>query len=150
MKQTLAALAAGIAFGAGLALSGMSDPLKVLAFLTLGPGWDPSLLLVMGSAVLTTATGYALVNRRAKPLLDRAFHPPLKTAVDARLMAGAVLFGCGWGVSGFCPGPGIVAALTLDPRGWIFVSALIAGMLLFELLPDANGPAPADKAAAGG
>jgi len=139
MKQILSGLLAGAVFGAGLAVSGMTDPNKVLAFLTLDSNWDPALLLVLGSAVITSAIGYALVNRRAAPLFDRNFHTPEKTTLDRRLLGGAAMFGVGWGVAGFCPGPAIVAALTLDIRAWLFLPAFVVGMVIYEvfLLPKA-------------
>ena len=139
MKQILSGLLAGALFGAGLAVSGMTDPNKVLAFLTLDSNWDPALLLVLASAVITSAIGYALVNRRAAPLFDRSFHTPEKTTLDRRLLGGAAMFGVGWGVAGFCPGPAIVAALTLDIRAWLFLPAFVVGMVIYEvfLLPKA-------------
>jgi uncharacterized membrane protein YedE/YeeE len=137
MKQVLSGLLAGTIFGIGLAVSGMTDPNKVLAFLTLDANWDPALLLVIGSAVITTAIGYALVNRRVAPLFDVSFHRPEKTTLDGRLLGGAAIFGVGWGVAGFCPGPAIVAALTLDSRAWVFLPAFVVGMVVHErfLLP---------------
>jgi uncharacterized membrane protein YedE/YeeE len=137
MKQILSGLLAGILFGIGLAVSGMTDPNKVLAFLTLDANWDPALLLVLGSALITAAIGYAIVNRRAAPLFDVEFHTPGRTALDGRLLGGAAIFGVGWGVAGFCPGPAIVAALTLDIRAWLFLPAFVVGMVVYEvfLLP---------------
>ncbi len=139
MKQILSGLLAGALFGAGLAVSGMTDPNKVLAFLTLDSNWDPALLLVLASAVITSAIGYTVVNRRAAPLFDRNFHLPAKTTLDRRLLGGAAIFGVGWGVAGFCPGPAIVAALTLDIRAWLFLPAFVLGMVIYEvfLLPKA-------------
>lgn len=148
LRRNSAALAAGITFGAGLSLSGMTDPQKVLAFLTISAGWDPALMLVMGSAVSVASVGFALARRRETPLLSNEFHLPARTSVDGRLLIGATLFGVGWGVSGFCPGPAIVAALTADPRGWIFLPAFVLGMLLFELLPSTpatSGPSVASS-----
>jgi len=137
MKQILSGLLAGILFGIGLAVSGMTDPNKVLAFLTLDANWDPALILVLGSALITAAIGYAIVNRRAAPLFDVGFHTPEKTTLDGRLLGGAAIFGVGWGVAGFCPGPAIVAALTLDIRAWLFLPAFVVGMVVYEvfLLP---------------
>lgn len=134
MKQIISGLAAGVLFGVGLAVSGMTDPNKVLAFLTLDQHWDPALLLVIASAVVTAALGFALVNRRTAPLYDVRFHLPERTAVDGRLLAGSALFGVGWGLAGFCPGPAIVAALTLDVRAWLFLPAFVVGMLIHETL----------------
>ena len=134
MKQVISGLLAGGLFGVGLAVSGMTDPAKVLAFLTLTQNWDPALLLVIGSAVTTAALGFLLVNRRSAPLYDLRFHLPEKTAIDGRLLGGSALFGVGWGLVGFCPGPAIVAALTLDVRAWIFLPAFVVGMVVHETL----------------
>ncbi len=134
MKQTISGLLAGGLFGIGLAVSGMTDPAKVLAFLTLNQNWDPALLLVIGSAVTTAALGFLLVNRRSAPLYDVRFHLPEKTAIDGRLLGGSALFGVGWGLVGFCPGPAIVAALTLDVRAWVFLPAFVIGMVVHETL----------------
>ena len=142
MIQALSALVAGTVFGVGLTLAGMTDPAKVLAFLTLDHNWDPTLMFVLASAVLTTAIGYALTDRRAAPLFDAEFHAPASKAIDQRLLAGAALFGFGWGLAGYCPGPAIVGAFVLDPRAWVFAAGLMVGMLVFERLPTPSKPQP--------
>jgi len=106
MNRLLAWLS-GLLFGAGLAWSGMADPHKVLGFLDVAGAWDPSLLLVMVGAVLTYAVGSRLVLRRARPWLDECFHLPMNRRIDARLLAGAAVFGIGWGLAGYCPGPAL-------------------------------------------
>jgi uncharacterized membrane protein YedE/YeeE len=133
-RQGATSAVAGLLFGGGLVLSGMVNPEKVLRFLDLGAipagGWDPSLAFVMGGALAVALPAFALARRRAKPLLGEAFHLPERGAVDLRLILGSILFGIGWGLVGFCPGPAI-AALGLD--GWkapIFVLAMLAGMTL--------------------
>jgi hypothetical protein len=133
-RQGATSAVAGLLFGGGLVLSGMANPEKVLRFLDLGAipagGWDPSLAFVMGGALAVALPAFALARRRAKPLLGEAFHLPERGAVDLRLILGSILFGIGWGLVGFCPGPAI-AALGLD--GWkapIFVLAMLAGMTL--------------------
>jgi uncharacterized membrane protein YedE/YeeE len=133
-RQGATSAVAGLLFGGGLVLSGMANPEKVLRFLDLGAipagGWDPSLAFVMGGALAVALPAFALARRRAKPLLGEAFHLPERGAVDLRLILGSILFGIGWGLVGFCPGPAI-AALGLD--GWkapIFVVAMLAGMTL--------------------
>lgn len=133
-RQGATSAVAGLLFGGGLVLSGMANPEKVLRFLDLGAipagGWDPSLAFVMGGALAVALPAFALARRRAKPLLAVAFHLPERGAVDLRLILGSILFGIGWGLVGFCPGPAI-AALGLD--GWkapIFVLAMLAGMTL--------------------
>jgi uncharacterized membrane protein YedE/YeeE len=134
MTRILLALLAGAVFGLGLVLSGMANPAKVLAFLDLAGAWDPSLAFVMAGAIPVAAIGFRLGARRAAPLCAPAFAPPARGVVDARLVGGAVLFGLGWGLAGFCPGP---ALATLGFGGWqplLFVAAMLAGMALFALL----------------
>lgn len=140
MSKLASALIAGLVFGLGLSLSNMTNPDKVLAFLTLDQFWDPALIFVLASAVITTAIGYLLVDKRHQPLFSDDFHRPATRAIDARLLGGAVLFGLGWGLAGYCPGPAIVGALTLDPRAWIFAAGLVGGMLAYEGLPSAPAP----------
>jgi len=106
MNRLLAWLS-GLLFGAGLAWSGMADPHKVLGFLDVAGAWDPSLLLVMAGAMLTYAVGSRLVLRRTRPWLDECFHLPMNRRIDARLLAGAAVFGIGWGLAGYCPGPAL-------------------------------------------
>ncbi|MFC4166316.1 DUF6691 family protein [Teichococcus aestuarii] len=127
-------LGLGLLFGLGLLVSGMADPAKVLNFLDLGGAWDPSLAFVMAGAVLTTALGYRLVLRRPRPLLAEAFQLPTRRAVDGRLLLGAALFGIGWGLGGFCPGPAL-ASLGLGAPGTLaFLPAMLAGMALARRL----------------
>ncbi len=131
--KPLSGLLAGIIFGMGLVVSGMTEPANVIAFLNLSAGWSPALLLVMGSALVVTGIGYRLAGRRAAPLFDSTFHRPTANRIDRRLMTGSALFGIGWGVAGYCPGPAIVGAFTLDSRAILFVAAYAAGTLAFEL-----------------
>ena len=133
MNKNLAALLGGGIFGFGLVLSGMTNPDKVLAFLTLGPAWDMSLIFVLGGAVTVAFIGYRLVGGRAAPLFDNAFHAPTANDMDKAPVFGAVLFGLGWGVAGYCPGPAIVGAITLDPRAMVFIVGFILGMGLYQL-----------------
>jgi hypothetical protein len=128
--QALAALASGVVFGFGLALAGMIDPRKVLAFLDVAGAWDASLLLVLGAAVIIAAAGFRLVLRRRAPLLDEQFHLPPGGAIDVPLLLGAALFGVGWGISGYCPGPAIASLAYLNPEALWFVPALLAGAAL--------------------
>ncbi|MDN5926219.1 MAG: YeeE/YedE family protein [Hyphomicrobiales bacterium] len=121
-------LALGLLFGVGLIVSGMSDPAKVLNFLDLFGTWDPSLALVMGGAVLTAFIGYRIVLKRARPIAGGGFHSPTKNNIDARVLAGPAIFGIGWGLSGFCPGPALTA-IGLGATGTLaFVPAMIVGM----------------------
>ena len=134
LTEGVAALLAGSLFGAGLVVARMTDPTVVLGFLTLDAHWNPSLIGVMGSALLVTALGYRLINRRTAPLLAAQFAEPPRQPIDASLLGGAVLFGAGWGLAGFCPGPAIVGAFGLDARALVFVAALVVGMLLLDSL----------------
>lgn len=130
----LAALAGGIIFGVGLVISGMTDPLKVIAFLKLAAGWNPALIFVMGSALLVSALGYLFSRRLVKPWTAEQFQLPTSTSLDARLLGGAGLFGVGWGLAGYCPGPAIVGAFTMDSRAMTFLAAFLVGLAVYELL----------------
>jgi uncharacterized membrane protein YedE/YeeE len=134
MPGKLAALLGGIVFGLGLTVSGMTEPDNIIAFLRLGPGWNPALVLVMGSAFAVTAIGYALVQRRSGPLFESSFSLPKSTAIDVRLLGGAGLFGVGWGLAGYCPGPAIVGAFGLDPRAVVFFAAFLVGAFGYRSL----------------
>jgi hypothetical protein len=121
---------AGAVFGAGLVISGMTQPAHIVHFLDPLDGWDPSLAFVMAGAVVTYGVAYAVIRRRARPWFDAGFHVPARAAVDARLVAGAAVFGIGWGLGGFCPGPGIVAAAGGSLGAIVFVLAMLAGLQL--------------------
>lgn len=126
-------LALGLLFGLGLVVSGMSDPAKVLNFLDLFGTWDPSLAFVMGGAVAVAFVGYRLVFARGRPVTGDTFHLPEWTEIDRRVIAGPAIFGFGWGLSGFCPGPAITA-LGLGAAGTLaFVPAMLAGMWLARI-----------------
>jgi hypothetical protein len=131
--RILAALAAGALFGFGLSLSGMVDPAKILGFLNLASRrWDPSLMFVLGGALIVAIPGTMLQHRLQRPLLDDSFHLPAKTRIDGRLVTGSTLFGVGWGLAGFCPGPA-VSALSLGVAPvFLFVVAMAAGMILHD------------------
>lgn len=120
---------AGLTFGLGLALSGMTSPDRVLGFLDIAGAWDPSLAFVMGGAVLTALPLFALARRRTTPLAGAAFDQPPTTLIDRRLIGGAVLFGIGWGLAGICPGPALVDLAIAPGQTLAFVSAMIAGLL---------------------
>ncbi|QLP98649.1 MAG: YeeE/YedE family protein [Rhodoblastus sp.] len=138
MTRLLGGLVCGALFSLGLVASGMIDPAKVLSFLDPFGAWDPSLAFVMGGAVAVALPGYAAALRRKRPILDAQFHLPHARAIDARLIGGSALFGVGWGLSGYCPGPA-VASLTLgDARGLIFAAAMLAGMWAARLGADAR------------
>jgi uncharacterized membrane protein YedE/YeeE len=129
MARLVAALA-GVLFGLGLAISGMIDPEKVLGFLDISGDWDPSLAFVMGGAIPVAWLGFRLAARRPTPLCEAAFSRPTATIVDRKLVLGAALFGIGWGLAGFCPGPAL-ASLGLGLwQVWLFAAAMMAGMAL--------------------
>jgi uncharacterized membrane protein YedE/YeeE len=129
VTQIAAALVSGSIFGVGLALAGMTNPAKVLSFLDFTGGWDPTLALVMGSALAVNAIGYALTRRRARPLFAERFALPTRADLDARLISGAALFGVGWGLVGLCPGPALASLARGEPEVLGFVAAMAAGML---------------------
>lgn len=134
MDPRLWSLVAGALFGAGLAVSGMMNPAKVLAFLDFAGAWDPSLALVMGGALAVAAAGYRLAQRRAAPFAGPSFSVPQTKGIDARLIAGASLFGVGWGLSGLCPGPALAALVTGNIDIAIFVAAMLGGMALHAMV----------------
>lgn len=125
-KKVLAALVSGLVFGLGLAISGLSNPDKVLQFLTLSSDWSPALLFVMGAGILVSLAGYKWVLGRG-PVFEDELHLPTKSKLDRRLLVGAAIFGVGWGLAGFCPGPAIVALSTGMIEPFIFVAALLVG-----------------------
>jgi uncharacterized membrane protein YedE/YeeE len=134
MNRALAfALLAGLLFGAGLVVSGMADPARVLGFLTLAPGWDPSLGFVMAGALAVTVPGYALLHRRGQPLFAPGFAPRV-TSVDRRLLIGAAIFGLGWSLQGYCPGPAVVAAGLGQWPALVFLPAMFVGAWLADLV----------------
>lgn len=120
----------GLLFGLGLLLSGMADPGKVLGFLDLAGAWDPSLALVMGGAVLVGFFGFSVAKRRSTTLWGDPMHLPTATRIDRRLVLGSLLFGAGWGLAGFCPGPALVSMASGEIKAAVFVAAMVAGMLI--------------------
>ncbi len=128
----LVALFSGALFGLGLAVSGMVDPAKVIGFLDVAGDWDPTLALVMGGALLVTIPTFRLILKRPRPVLGDDFALPTKSSLDARLLGGSALFGVGWGLSGFCPGPAVTALATGLPVVFAFVAAMVAGMAVYK------------------
>ncbi len=123
----------GLLFGWGLMIAGMTDPAKVLGFLDLAGAWDPSLAFVMGGAIAVGVFAFAAARKRTTSLLGGALHLPTSRDIDWRLVIGALLFGAGWGLAGFCPGPAIVSMAAGQPKALLFVVAMLAGMAIFEL-----------------
>jgi len=130
--QRITEFVAGLLFGLGLLLSGMSDPGKVLGFLDLLGSWDPSLALVMAGAILVGMLAFAVAKKRTTNFLGGALHLPKSNQIDRRLVIGGLLFGAGWGLAGFCPGPSLVSMFSGQPKAAVFVLAMVIGMLLYE------------------
>lgn len=135
MKRIAAALVGGALFGAGLAISGMTDPDKVLAFLDVAGTWDPTLALVMGGALAVSLPGFAWVRRRARSLYGDPLPAPPPARIDARLVLGSVLFGVGWGLAGYCPGPALANLAHGEAAPFVFVLAMLAGARLARHWP---------------
>ena len=125
---------AGLLFGLGLMLSGMTDPAKVLGFLDLFGSWDPSLAFVMGGAILVGFFAFALARKRTTNFLGGALHLPKSTQIDKRLVIGGLTFGAGWGLAGFCPGPGVGSMVSGEVKAAVFVAAMLVGMVIFEVI----------------
>lgn len=150
MKGLTAALTAGFLFGTGLAVSGMTRADKVIAFLDLADGWDPSLALVMVGAIGVHFVLFRLVLQRPSPVFASQFGVPTRRDIDARLVVGAGLFGIGWGLGGYCPGPGMVSVSSASPHALVFIVTMTAGVLLYQafdrFLAANRTPAPAQDA----
>ncbi|MFZ2407085.1 MAG: YeeE/YedE family protein [Methylobacter sp.] len=124
----------GLLFGLGLIVSGMTDPAKVIGFLDLAGAWDPSLAFVMGGAILVGAGAFTLAKKRQRSLLGAPMQLSSATELDKGLLIGSLVFGIGWGLSGFCPGPAVVSAAAGQPKAWIFVVSMLAGMALYNMV----------------
>jgi uncharacterized protein len=133
MKPLLSAFAAGALFALGLGVAGMTLPSKVIGFLDITGAWDPSLAFVMIGAIATHLVLLRLIHRRAGPVFGGSFQIPTRKDIDAKLVAGAALFGIGWGLGGYCPGPALASLVTLAPAGLVVVAAMAAGMVLQKL-----------------
>ena len=134
MTTIFASLFAGLVFGLGLIVSGMANPAKVLGFLDLAGPWDPSLAFVMAGAIAVAAVAFASAKKRTVSVLGAGMKLSTSRDIDRRLVIGSVLFGIGWGVAGFCPGPGLVALGMGEIKALVFVVAMLVGMGIFELL----------------
>lgn len=143
----LGALLSGSIFGLGLVVAGMANPAKVLGFLDLAGDWDPSLALVMVGAIAVGAVAFAIARRRTRSLSGSPMQLPTARRIDLRLIGGSALFGVGWGLAGICPGPALVLIGAGAAKGWIFLGAMLAGMLLFQVLERRSAALPAAAAA---
>ena len=141
MKHRISEFFVGLLFGLGLILSGMTDPSKVIGFLDIFGLWDPSLALVMGGAIAVGFFAFALAKKRTVNFLGGALHLPKSSQIDKPLVIGAVLFGAGWGLAGFCPGPALVSLVSGQIKAAAFVVFMLAGMQLFEILARRANPA---------
>ena len=130
----IASLLAGLVFGLGLVLSGMANPAKIIGFLDLAGSWDPSLALVMAGAIAVGLLAFIVARNRTVSFLGEEMRLPSARHVDHRLVVGSLLFGLGWGIAGFCPGPGLVALGMGEVKAGLFVAAMLVGMGIFELL----------------
>ena len=131
--NTLFSFVAGLVFGCGLLLSGMTDPGKVIGFLDVAGNWDPSLAFVMGGAIVVGFFAFRSAGRRGRTFLGDALHLPNRRDIDARLLGGSVVFGIGWGLAGFCPGPALVSFASGVDQAAVFVAAMLAGMAAYAL-----------------
>ena len=131
--DTLSSFIVGLIFGIGLILAGMTNPAKVIGFLDITGTWDPSLAFVMGGAILVAIVAFRFAKKRTANFLGGAMRMPTSDMIDKRLVIGSLLFGAGWGMAGFCPGPALTSIGTGNPKAVIFVVAMIVGMAIFEL-----------------
>lgn len=145
MRATIPAVIAGTLFGAGLALSDMINPARVLGFLDVAGSWDPALAFVMGGAVVASGIGYAVARARRVPLFGKSFFIPENRMLDRQLIGGAALFGIGWGLVGFCPGPAISGLVLGKWQPWLFGAAMLAGMMLHRVFAGLGGPRPSTR-----
>jgi uncharacterized protein len=133
MKSNILALVTGFVFAIGLGVSGMTAPSKVLAFLNLAGDWSPALILVMGAAVTVSAISYLLIRNMRKPIFENKFEIPSGSPITRALIAGAVVFGTGWGLAGYCPGPAVVSVVALQTSTIIFTISMLIGMFAFRI-----------------
>jgi uncharacterized membrane protein YedE/YeeE len=134
MRTTISSYLSGLLFGIGLIVSGMSEPTTVLGFFDVFGAWNPSLAFVMAGGLAVTALGYRWCLTRPNPVCTKMFQRPTRTEIDARLLAGAALFGLGWGLAGYCPGPAMIATAGGFTEAALFTAAMLAGMLAWKLV----------------
>ncbi|SIQ51600.1 hypothetical protein SAMN05880582_1025 [Rhizobium sp. RU20A] len=133
VPRLLASILSGLLFGAGLVISDMVNPARVLAFLDVTGAWDPSLAFVMGGALIPSSIAYAIKRNRTRPVFDTTFHVPTSRVIDRPLVGGAILFGLGWGLVGLCPGPAIASLATGRWEAVLFTAAMLAGMAAYRM-----------------
>lgn len=131
----LIAFLAGLLFGIGLIISGMSNPEKVVHFLDLAGHWDPSLAFVMTGAIVVGLPGFSLAKKLKRSFLNQLMQLPTSTAIDRRLIAGSIVFGIGWGLAGICPGPALVLFMSFTPKAMLFMFSMLIGMAIFQFWP---------------
>jgi uncharacterized membrane protein YedE/YeeE len=148
--SALSAFAAGLVFGIGLIVSGMTDPGKVIGFLDVAGDWDPSLAFVMGGAILVGFFAFRLAGRRGQTFLGGALQLPTRRDVDARLVGGSIVFGIGWGLAGYCPGPALVSFASGVDQAAVFVAAMLGGMLIYTAAQRFTSPVAARARVAAG
>lgn len=134
MKNGLAALLVGFIFALGLGISGMTQPQKVVGFLDVFGVWDPSLIFVMAGAIAVHIVTYKLIRKRSSPLLSAQWHVPTKKEITPALIVGSLLFGVGWGLAGFCPGPAVTSLASFELKPFVFVLSMLVGMYIFRLV----------------
>lgn len=134
MKNSIASFVVGFIFAIGLGISGMTQPQKVVGFMNLFGEWDPSLMFVMAGAIMVHFVTYKLIRRRKTPLLALNWQVPTKTDITPALVIGSILFGVGWGLGGFCPGPAVTSLMSFELRPLIFVVSMLVGIILFKLV----------------
>jgi uncharacterized protein len=134
VKLYLSIFISGLLFGIGLTISGMTDPGRVTDFLDISGAWDPTLILVMAGALTITLPGFMLIQKRPTPFFSEKYYLPTKKDLDVPLISGAILFGIGWGIAGFCPGPAIASLVSLEIESFIFVTAMLGGQFLAMLV----------------
>ena len=132
--DTLSSFIVGLIFGIGLIFAGMTDPSKVIGFLDIAGNWDPSLAFVMGGAILVGFIAFRFAKKRTTNFIGGAMHLPTKNDIDRRLIIGSLLFGAGWGLAGFCPGPALVSMASGQAQALTFVAAMVVGMIGFEMI----------------
>jgi uncharacterized protein len=138
LRLNVSSFIAGLLFAIGLGVAGMTQPQKIIAFLDITGSWNPSLMFVMGGALAVHLVSYRIITRRKSPLFDTSFHIPNRSEIDFKLIGGSSLFGIGWGLSGYCPGPAIVALAAPGTLTLAFFLSMLGGMIIFESIKGRN------------